>query len=394
MALRLNRRFFLAGSAGAVASAGLIKPGAQAWAQDNALPEYVNFKNADDFIVHSSNTIETKRGVIGANLITPETHLFVRNNISPPDASIVADRDAWEVSFEGVGEPRTITLGELKRLGVTTVASVIQCSGNGRAFFDYEISGTQWQTGAAGCLLWTGVPLRAVVEALGGVAGSPSFVTGTGGETIPAELDVNQVIVKRSVPLEELDNIILAWSVNGNPISLAHGGPLRMIVPGYTGVNNVKYIKTVALTEEESEARIQQSRYRLQPVGEKGSPEFDSVWKMNVKSWITGPLETTTSGKTNIVGVAMGGTTGVSKIEVSIDGGDNWQEAQFIGPDLGRFAWRTFVLPTELDAGSYKLASRVTDSEGKVQPKDPELLNNSGYNHNGWLAHAVDLTVS
>jgi sulfite oxidase len=394
MALRLNRRLFLAGGAGTVASAGLIRSGAPAWAQDGALPEYVSFKNADDLIIHTPSTIETKRGAIGVNLITPETQLFVRNNISPPDASIVEDRDAWEVSITGVGEPRTVTVGELKRLGVTTVAAVLQCSGNGRKFFEHAPSGTPWDTGAAGCVMWTGVPLRAVVEALGGVAGSPSYVTGTGGEVIPAELNANDVIVERSVPIDVLDNIILAWDINGFPISLAHGGPLRMVVPGFTGVNSVKYIKSIALTEQQTEARIQSGRYRLQPVGEKATPEFDSVWQMNVKSWITGPLESTPSGKTNIIGVAMGGMNPASKIEVSIDGGDNWQEAQFIGPDLGRFAWRTFVLNTELDAGTYRLASRATDSEGNVQPKELEMINNDGYNHNGWMAHGVDLTVS
>src|SRR5690606_21904810 len=81
--------------------------------------------------------------------------------------------------------PRTMTVAELKRLDIETVACVLQCSGNGRGFFDHKPSGTPWTVGAAGCVLWTGVPVRAVVEALGGVVAGGQFMTGTGGEPIP-----------------------------------------------------------------------------------------------------------------------------------------------------------------------------------------------------------------
>src|SRR3546814_19740888 len=83
-------------------------------------------------IVHSGNTIELKRGFIGTSGITPSDELYVRNNLSPPDEAIVADRDAWEVAIEGVAEPRTMTLGELRPLGIATVAMVLQCRSAGR----------------------------------------------------------------------------------------------------------------------------------------------------------------------------------------------------------------------------------------------------------------------
>jgi sulfite oxidase len=386
----LKRRYLLAGTA---AATGLIASGIQVRAQDNPLPAYVDWKDADAVIVHSNNTLETRREAFGTSLITPEDKLYIRNNVSPPDASVLDDRDAWEVSIEGVAEPRTLTVGELKTMGVDTVTMVLQCSGNGRAYFEHSPSGTPWQVGASGNVMWTGVPLRKVVEALGGATDGAVYVTGTGGETIPEGLEANDILVERSVPIETLDTILLAWDLNGEPISLAHGGPLRMIVPGFTGVNNIKYVKTVALTAEESPAAIQQTRYRLQPIGESGGPEHPSVWEMNVKSFVTGPLETAAAGMAQVTGVAFGGINAVASVEVSVDGGETWQAAEFIGPDMGRYAWRTFALSTDLAAGTHLIVSRATDSEGNVQPEEFEP-NDAGYNHNGWRAHGVEITVA
>lgn len=135
-------------------------------------------------------------------------------------------------------------------MGLETVAMVLQCSGNGRGFFPSKPSGTPWNVGAAGCVVWSGVPVRAVVEALGGMAEGMRYMTGTGGEKLPEGLDPKTIIVERSVPAKAMADALLAWKMNGAPISLAHGGPLRLIVPGYTGVNNIKYIKRLAFTAE------------------------------------------------------------------------------------------------------------------------------------------------
>jgi DMSO/TMAO reductase YedYZ molybdopterin-dependent catalytic subunit len=344
-------------------------------------------------IVHSSNTLETKREFFGTSGITPEDELYIRNNLPPPGDAIVADRDAWEVSIEGVKNPGTKKLGDLKKLGVESVAMVLQCSGNGRGFFSHKASGAPWLVGAAGNVFWSGVPLRDVVASMGGVADGRKFITGTGGEELPKGVDPKTVIVERSVPVAALEDAILAWEVNGKPISLAHGGPLRIIIPGYTGVNNVKYVKKVAFTEAESGARIQQSRYRLYPIGKKASPSDPSVWEMDVKSWVTSPLTDGKAGMVTISGVAFGGMNAAASVEVSVDGGKSWEKAELVGPDLGKFAWRQFALTKDLPAGSYTIASRATDSAGKVQPEDVEV-NGSGYSHNGWAAPSVKLTLS
>jgi sulfite dehydrogenase len=189
---------------------------------------------------------------------------------------------------------------------------------------------------------------------------------------------------------------LLAWEMNGVPIPLAHGGPLRLIVPGYTGVNNIKYIKRLAFTAQESDAKIMSHGYRISPPGAKGDPRQPSVQEMGVKSWINGPGadgKPVAAGDVQIHGVAFGGLHAVSKVEVSPDGGKTWSQARFVGPDLGRYAWRQFVLAARLPAGSYALASRATDSAGNVQPEQ-RLENAGGYNNNSWADHAVKVSVA
>ncbi|OWY12885.1 sulfite oxidase [Thioclava sp. JM3] len=389
---QVKRRHFLIGSAGTMAAAAV---GGSVTAQNatDPLPEYVAWKDPDDFIIHSKQTLETKRAVQGTELITPSDELYIRNNLPAPSEDIVADRDTWEIEINGVANPGKMTVGDMKTLGVETVVCVLQCSGNGRAFFDHETSGSQWSVGAAGNVVWTGVPVRAVIEAMGGADADAVFLTGTGGEEIPDGLPPETIQVERSVPKAAMDQAILAWEMNGEPLPLAHGGPLRLVIPGYYGVNNVKYIKRLAMTVEESPNKIQQTSYRVRPVGEKGDPSQPSMYEMVVKSWITGPLMDAATGKVQIHGVAMGGVSGLDKIEVSTDGGQNWAEAQFLGPDLGPYAWRPFVMITELSEGTHMLASRATNEAGDSQP-ETFPPNERGYGNNGWRAHAVDVTVS
>ena len=398
--LRIGRRGFLGGGLTAVAAAS-VGGASEALAQQPAkpLPAYVGWKDPNAMIIHSDQTLEMKRELFGSSLITPENRLFVRNNVKAPPDSIAADRDGWRVEFAGVKQPKTLTVGELKRMGVATVATVLQCSGNGRKYFmdkltgDQKMSGTPWTVGASGCVIWSGVPLKTVIDALGGQVAGVKYITGTGGEEIPAGLNPRDLVVERSVPLSNLDNVILAWEMNGKPISVAHGGPLRMIVPGYSGVNNVKYVKTVALTANQTDARIQSANYRYHSITEKPSPDQPAVWEQPVKSWITAPLANQKTGQVQITGLALGGMNALAGVDVSIDGGKTWKKAKFVGPDLGRFAWRLFVLPASLQPGDYTLVSRARDAKGNVQPEDV-ALNGSGYGYNGWRGPAVKITVA
>jgi DMSO/TMAO reductase YedYZ molybdopterin-dependent catalytic subunit len=392
----IRRRHMLAGSATALAAAGLATWARPAAAQAKPLPAYAAWKDPNSLIVHSSGTLETKRAAFGTSVITPADKLYIRNNLPAPDAAILNDRDGWALAVEGVQHPRTLTVGQLKTLGIETVATVLQCSGNGRGFFPSKPSGTPWTVGAAGCVVWSGVPVRAVVEALGGVKSGMAFLTGTGGEKLPEGVDPKSVVVERSLPLKAMGDALLAWEMNGAPIPLAHGGPLRLIVPGYQGINNIKYVKRLAFTATESDAKIMSHGYRMTPPGAKAEPNQPSVWEMGVKSWVNSPAPDAgplAAGTTQIHGVAFGGMNAVKRVDVSVDGGKTWQEAKLVGPDLGRFAWRQFVLSTHLPAGSYTITSRATDSTGNVQPEG-RVDNVGGYNNTSWVDHAVKVTVA
>ena len=423
---KLGRRQLLTKSAGALAATGLVAWTAKAAAQvavipagvapgstatssvpaapatpalpataAKPLPAYIAWKDPAAMIVHSTNTVETRRHAFGTSVVTPNEMVYIRNNLPPPSFDIVADRDSWQMSVEGVKNSRKFSVGELKSLGLETVAMVLQCSGNGRGMFPVRPSGTPWQVGAAACVIWSGVPVRLLADTLGGVTNGMVYMTGTGGEKTPDGLDPKSVMVERSVPIAAMADALLAWEMNGVPISLAHGGPLRLIVPGYNGVNNVKYLARLAFTQAQSDAAIQKTGYRLSPPGEKGDPSQPSIWEMAAKSWInspgpeSGPLR---AGKVQIKGVGFGGMQAVKAIEVSADSGKSWKPARLVGPDLGKYAWRQFVFSIDLAAGAHTLMCRTIDSLGVVQAEN-RIENTGGYSNSSWRDHAVKVVV-
>ena len=399
-----TRRSFLRRVGGAGSGLALFGAGGTVWAAEptsttgpGALQEtpFPVGKDVDSLIRHSGLTFETKRDAFGTSTIVPYERLFVRNNLPTPDRALVDDRDAWTLSVEGVARPGTLTLVQLKALEVVTVATVLQCSGNGRAFFEHEASGSQWGVGAAGCVIWSGVPVRAVAEAFGGVSRGARFVTGTGGEELPEGISPDDVVVERSIPLEKgLEDAFLAWEMNGEPLPLVHGGPLRLIVPGYFGINQVKFLRTLAFTPEESSAAIMRTGYRVRPIGESGDPNQPSMWEMSVKSWINHPSGdgSMRSGRVIVDGVAFGGMRGVRRVELSVDGGTTWRNAPLIGPNLGPYAWRQFAVPVTLEKGTHLLMSRAIDDAGNVQPAE-RLENHRGYANTSWRDHAVTVEV-
>jgi sulfite dehydrogenase len=221
------------------------------------------------------------------------------------------------------------------------------------------------------------------------------FLTGTGGEKLPDGVDPLSVMVERSVRVAAMTDAILAWEMNGAPLSLAHGAPLRLIVPGYNGVNNIKYVKRVAFTATESQAKIMTTGYRITPLGEQSKASEPSVQELNVKSFITGPAGDAgvRAGTVYVTGVAFGNGSPIRRVEVSSDGGKTWLEAAFVGPDLGRFAWRQFAIPLRMAPGNYVLASRAVDAAGNTQPEQ-RAENAHGYSNNSWLDHAVKVAVA
>ena len=396
--INTSKRNFLTGSvtlAGVAAATSVLPISiAKANHEDSdpkGLPDFIKWKNRDALIVHSKKGIETHRSAIGESLITPNRNIYIRNNMPTMSDTQIGDRNNWKVSIKGVKNPKTFSLAQLKKLGHTTMATILQCSGNGRGFFAHEVRGSQWKTGAAACVVWTGVPMKVVVDACGGVDSDAVFMTSAGVDHEPTGLDPKKAKVERSVPKKVYKDAMLAWEMNGVPLPNAHGGPLRMVTPGYFGINNVKHLGQVAFTKTESTVKYMKSSYRISPIGKKGS-QYPSCWEMPVKSWVTRPTDetgTVKAGNVQIVGVAMGGTKKVRSVKVSIDGGQSWKKAKFVGPDLGKYAWRQFVFEANLAPGSYNLASKASTS-GKTQP-ELRYENRRGYAHNGWKDHSVNI---
>ena len=396
--INTSKRNFLTGSvalAGVAAATSVLPISiAKANHEDSdpkGLPDFIKWKNRDALIVHSKKGIETHRSAIGESLITPNRNIYIRNNMPTMSDTQIGDRNNWKVSIKGVKNPKTFSLAQLKKLGHTTMATILQCSGNGRGFFAHEVRGSQWKTGAAACVVWTGVPMKVVVDACGGVDSDAVFMTSAGVDHEPTGLDPKKAKVERSVPKKVYKDAMLAWEMNGVPLPNAHGGPLRMVTPGYFGINNVKHLGQVAFTKTESTVKYMKSSYRISPIGKKGS-QYPSCWEMPVKSWITRPTDetgTVKAGNVQIVGVAMGGMKKVRSVKVSIDGGQSWKKAKFVGPDLGKYAWRQFVFEANLAPGSYNLASKASGG-GKTQP-ELRYENRRGYAHNGWKDHSVNI---
>ena len=384
----LSRRFVLQSLAAGVAAASHTLSFSSA---SRSMPVS---KAEGAFIIHNDLpwALETRRSQFGFGPITPASHLFVRNNLPTPPASLTDQGDDWSLDVGGSAREGSLTLADLKRMKSQTVATVLQCSGNGRDFFSHDPSGSQWGVGAAGCVLWTGVTVADIFEKFGGVKLDLSYLTATGGEELPEGVNQDAVVVERSVPIEKgLKDCLLVWEMNGAPLPVIHGGPVRLIVPGYFGVNNVKWVRRLAATADESGAKIQQSGYRMRAEGLAGGPEHPSMWRMPVKSWLNGPGADgapVLAGLNTLYGVAFSGERGVEVVEVSADDGATWEQAEWVGPDLGPNAWRTFQFAVNLPIGEHRFVTRATDTEGDQQPK-LAVHNHRGYGHNGWQDHAL-----
>lgn len=363
----------------------------------DARPVLPDGLDAAHFHVHNAGplALEARRSAMGIGPLTPVSRFFVRNNLPRPSEDILVHADAWRLDVQGVADPGSVTLAVLKRMASVTVTMVLQCSGNGRAFFTHGPSGSPWATGAAACVMWTGVRVADVIASRGGPQPGSRFLTATGGEALPQDVARDLVVVERSIPLDKgLRDCLLAWELNGAPIPISHGGPLRLIVPGYFGCNNIKYVRTITAAAAESTAKIQAKGYRLRSIGEKGAPEQPSMWRMPVKSWFNGPGadgEVLPVGVHSFHGVAFSGERGVAMVEVSTDG-LSWNAVPLSG-SLGTDAWQTFSVPILLSEGTHTIYSRAVDTQGDQQPEGrPE--NERGYGHNGWRDHGLTVTVS
>ncbi|CTQ33264.1 sulfite oxidase [Jannaschia rubra] len=345
---------------------------------------------------------ETPAHLLDAD-VTPYEHFFVRNNGLVPDTALDQNAEGWTLTIDGeVDTPLELSIDDLReRFEVVTRRLVVECGGNGRAFFQPGASGNQWTTGAVGCADWTGVRLRDVLNAAG-VKDSAVYTAHYGNDPhLSGDPDKNPI--SRGVPIEKAltEDGLIAWEMNGEPIPAIHGFPLRVIIPGYPGSASQKYLNRIWIRDQVHDgAKMTGYSYRLPayPVAPGTEvPEEDMVimTDMPVKSLITFPQtgsETPAGAPTEVRGHAWAGSGDIASVDVSIDFGQTWIPAS-LDPPKNRFAWQRFRADVTLpEAGYYEVWARATDMAGVAQPPVVPGWNPRGYGNN--MQHRIAMIAT
>jgi sulfane dehydrogenase subunit SoxC len=302
--------------------------------------------------------------------ITPPPLHFERHHSGVPDIDPAQHR----LLIHGlVDRPLVLTVEEIRRLPAVTRTLFIECSGN---------SGSEWGPktgidaqsahGLASCSEWTGVPLSIVLEEAG---------VQPGAQWILAEGD-DACHMQRSIPLEKArQDVFIAYGQNGEAIRPEQGYPLRLVVPGFEGNMNVKWLRRLKLSDQPYMTKDETSKYtELMPDGKA----WLFTWVMDAKSVITFPSggqQLPGAGSYEISGLAWSGRGAVRRVEVSTDGGRTWRDAVLQEPVLP-MAFTRFRLPWAWDGAEATLLSRCSDETGYVQPSREELIAERGRNSN------------
>jgi sulfane dehydrogenase subunit SoxC len=280
------------------------------------------------------------------------------------------DTDTFRLDIDGAVERSlSLSLDELKERESVSLPVTFECAGNGRALLSPRPLSQPWLTEAVGTAEWGGTPLRALL-AEAGARPEAVEVLFTGLDS-GVEGGVRQAY-ERSLPLAETGGALLAYEMNGAPLPPQHGFPLRLVVPGWYGMTNVKWLTRVTVLEVPFEGFQNAVAYRMYgPDGEPGDP----VTRMFPRSLMVPPgvpdfltrerhLE---PGPVTLRGRAWSGHGPIAQVEVSTDGGASFAPAVLDEP-LGDAAWRGWSFDWDAVPGEYVLCSRATDSAGNAQP--------------------------
>lgn len=309
-------------------------------------------------------------------LITPIDRFFVRSNGGTPNIA----PDDWRLNITGlVANPREIGLSDLRALPHKTVTSFMECAGNSRTRFSPPAEGTPWLNDAVGTATWTGTSLRNVLG-LAGVRDDAVEIIGQGA-------DLKEM--RRALPISTaLDpNVMLVWEMNGEPLPASHGGPVRLLVPRWGGIASTKWIVELEATATPFVGAYQGDLYvMISPNGERLAP----VREMPVKSIVTSPLTAAKAGLVTIQGYAWSGFGRIERVEVSLDGGKSWADAD-VDNSLGPLAWARFSFQWNAASGPVHIQTKGTDQRGFTQPVIASW-NEKGYQMNA--IQQVDITVT
>lgn len=330
---------------------------------------------------------------------TPTAKFYVRNNGQVPEAT--ANPDAWKIKIDGeVNTPLELSLGELKqRFQARTYRLQLECGGNGRSAFTPEARGNQWGNGGMGCAEWTGIPLRDVLQAAG--LKSSAVYTAHYGADPHLSGNPNQVTLSRGVRLEKAmeQHSLIVFAMNGQPLPTIHGGPVRLLYPGWAGSASHKWVTRIWVRDKEHDGQgMTSTSYRtprvpMIPGGKADDANMMILESMPVRSIVTSPANGAElpngARQINLRGAAWAGDKTVRQVDVSIDYGQSWHKADLAQP-RNRYDWQRWTasvaLPTQ---GYYEIWSRATDQDGKMQPHVAANWNPQGYGGNAFHRVAV-----
>jgi len=329
--------------------------------------------NEDKFYFQEVQLAFRNRGMPSEGLrlpITPTGMHYLLNHFDIPQI----DGASWQLNIDGhVAAPINLDLDELRRRPAVKVLVTMECAGNGRVFMKPRPINQPWIHDAVSTAEWTGTPLRGILEEAG-LADDAIEVLFTGHDRgIQSGEDQ---YYQRSLTIADAmrDEVILAYEMNGAPLEPQHGYPLRLVVPGWYGMTNVKWLDRIEVITKPFNG-VQMQFYRET----KGADDAGTaIETMKIRALMAPPgisvfpsLERhVEAGPVPLTGRAWSGSNGVSRVEVSTDDGASWNDAELDDP-IGEYAWRGWHYTWEATAGHHILYSRATDSKGNAQPVDP-----------------------
>ena len=286
--------------------------------------------------------------------LIPNDKFFVRSNGPVP----VIDPMLWRLDVTGAVErPCSLSLGDLQRLGSSQIEAFLECAGNGRTRFDPLPPGTPWRNDAIGNAVWEGVALARVLDLATVKAGTVDVVSQ--GADFPE--------MRRGLPLAVARDpeVLVVWAMNGEPLPVAHGGPVRLLVPGWAGIASTKWLVGIEAIDRAFDGFWNTDNYVVWD--ERGDP-LRPVAEMPPKSVIATPAggETISPGPVRVSGWAWSGFAPIQIVEVSTDGGHCWQVTDLHPGE--RHGWRRWELVWEARPGRHRLQARATDERRLSQP--------------------------
>ena len=335
--------------------------------------------------------------------LTPNDAFFVRWHLSGIPQN--PDEKAWRIRVGGdaANTPVEFSLEDLKtRFEPVELVAVCLCSGNRRGLFEPHVPGVEWAYGAMGNARWKGVRLKDVLAKAG--LGKDAVEVAFGGADKPA-LDKTPDFVK-SLPVWKAmdDNTLIVWEMNGQPLSVHNGFPVRLVVPGWTATYWIKMLDQIEVRSKPADNFWMKTAYRV-PLGkfpaidrfvsqENPNGPNTPITSIVVNSLFTNvkPGARLAAGRTHeLKGIAWDDGRGIVLVEVSEDGGQTWRAAR-LGRDLGRFSWRQFSYAyTPRRKGPASVMAKATNAAGGTQTFSL-VWNPAGYNHN--VVQKIDLLIA